>query len=92
MRPRVISLKDSLPASFEVSLIPLLLAYVFFGLGLFLSIYIALIGPVFYGLMCVFFLATDMLDGISLKLLAAKVLFILACLTPAMLVVAWNLR
>ena len=86
----MVSLKDSLPASFEVSLIPLLLAYVFFGLGLFLSIYIALIGPVLYGLMCVFFLATDILDGISLKLAAAKVMYILACLSPAILVVAWK--
>lgn len=87
----MIPLKDALPASFEVTFVPLILAYVFFGLGVFLSIYIALIGPVSYGLMCIFFLAADMLDGISLKRVAAKVLFILVCLTPAMLVVAWEL-
>lgn len=84
------SLKDCLPASYEVTFIPLLLAYVFFGMGLFLSVYVAIVGPVLYGVMCLFFLTADLLDGLSMRLILVKLTFILACLSPATLAVAWR--
>jgi hypothetical protein len=86
----MISFKDCLPASYEVTFIPLLLAYVFFGLGLFLSVYVAIVGPVLYGLMCLFFLTADLLDGLSIRLMSVKVTFILVSLSPATLAVAWR--
>lgn len=44
----------------------------------------------FYGLMCSFFLTADLLDGIAPKLLAAKVAFVVACISPAILAIAWS--
>jgi hypothetical protein len=85
----MISFKDSLPASYEVTFLPLVIAYVFFGLGMLISIYIAVIGPIIYGVMCLFFITADLLDGIDIKLLAAKVSFVLASLSPAALVTVW---
>ncbi len=84
------SFKDCLPASYEVTFIPLVLAYVFFGLGLLLSMYIAIVGPLLYGLMCLFFLIADLLDGLSLRQLSAKVAFLFLCLSPVALTIAWR--
>lgn len=86
----MISFKDCLPASYEVTFIPLVLAYVFFGLGLSLSIYVAIVGPLFYGLMCLFFLTADLCDGLSFKLLSAKMAFLFLCLSPVALTIAWR--
>lgn len=86
----MITFKDSLPASYEVTFIPLLLAYVFFGLGLSLSFYVAVAGPILYGLMCLFFLTADLLDGLSIQQLASKIVFIVLCLSPVAVTLAWR--
>jgi hypothetical protein len=86
----MITFEDCLPASYEVTFIPLVLAYVFFGLGLLLSFYIAIIGPLLYGVMCLFFLTADLLDGLSFRQLSAKVAFLFLCLSPVALTIAWR--
>jgi polyferredoxin len=86
----MISFRDFLPASYEVTFIPLVLAYVFFGLGTVVSLYVAAAGPSLYGLMCLFFLTAELVDGLSLKLLILKLGFIVASLLPATLVLIWG--
>ena len=84
------SFKDSLPASCEVTFLPLLIAYVFFGMGMSLSLYIAMVGPILYCLMCLFFITADLLDGIAIKLLVRKILFIVATVSPAVIITLWR--
>lgn len=87
----MISFKDCLPTTFEVTIIPLVIAYLFFVTSLPLSIYIAMLGPLLYGLMFLFFLSGELLDGISLRLLFAKLAFLFLCLSPAALTIAWKI-
>jgi hypothetical protein len=82
--------KDWLPASYEVTFIPLVLAYVFFGLNLSISMYVAILGPLLYGFMGLFFLTADLLDGLSFRLLSAKAAFLFLCLSPVALTIAWR--
>ncbi len=82
----MIRLKDVIPASYEVTFLPLVLAYVWFGLGLSLSVYVALLGPILYGLVCVLFIAGDLGRGTPMTTLLAKIAFVLVCLSPAALV------
>jgi len=88
----MISFQDSLPSSYEVTFLPLLIAYAFFGVGLSLSVYIAIVGPVCYFTMCLFFISIDLLDGISLKVLVAKILFVIIVLSPALAVTLWRIN
>lgn len=87
----MISFEDCLPTSFEVTIIPLGISYLLFVLGLPLSIYIAMVGPLLYGLLFLFFLYGNLLHGISLRLLFAKLAFLFLCLSPAALTIAWKI-
>lgn len=86
----MISFEDSLPASYEVTFLPLAITYVWFGLGMMQSVYVAVVGPMVYILMCLFFLLADVIGGITLKLFAAKVFFVAVSLSPAALIVAFR--
>jgi len=69
--------EEILPTSFEVTFIPLVLAYVWFGLGMAINTYVAMIGPLLYLLLCVFFIAPETLNGFKERVFLLKLLFTL---------------
>lgn len=88
----MISFKDALPGSYEVTFLPLLLTYVFFALGLSLSIYVALVGPVCYFTMCLLLITPEIAGGIATKVLVAKVFFVVVVLSPAVGIALWKMN
>ena len=78
MRP----LKDLLPTSFEVTVIPLALAYVFFVITYPAGLFPSLLAPFGYIGMCGSFIVLDAIDGLPLRTVLLKIAFVLLITLP----------
>jgi hypothetical protein len=74
-----------LPASFEVTFIPLLLAYLWIFITLPVSLWIASLGPAAFLVMAFFFIICDIFDRTPVPLVLAKVAVSIGLIAPILL-------
>ena len=78
-------LKELLPASSEVTFIPLVLSYVLFVEFLLYVPRFAVVVPALYSAMCAFFIVLDAFDGMRIRLAIGKAFFVMACVSPMLI-------
>ena len=73
---------DLWPTTFEVTFIPLVLCTILFFLCLQIHVYLTLVPLLLYVLMCLFFIACDLFDEQTRRLVLPKLVFVLGCVSP----------